>query len=470
MKFYNRKNELEELEKINQLSARRAQMTVITGRRRVGKTELISQFLKGQDNSFYFFVEKKRTKTLLEEFTGILRQRFSFLTTPFVTWSEFWRFIFEISKKEQLIIVFDEFQNFKYVDSSNFSTIQKHWDQNYKASKLNLIFIGSIISLMEKIFRGSKEPLFGRANHKIYLEPFDFLTVENILKDHKKKYAFSDLLNFWTVFGGIPKYYAELENQDQFKEKDFLAVVKNMFLDDNAPFKFEGYDLLSEEFGKNYQTYFSIIQAVASGNSKMSEIANRVGIPATALSRYLESLLNRFKCLEKKSPLFSKKPKNNRYYLNDYFLAFWFRYIFRYRTQIEIKKIDRLNNFIKKDINNLKGLAFENLARDWILYKDKEGKFIFPIDGIGPFWDKRGHEIDLVAYNKEEKKILFLECKLSPNKINAKLVKSLREKAEFVKWMKESRREYFGVCAAGKIKAKTKKELQKLGVIVYELY
>ena len=126
--------------------------------------------------------------------------------------------VIEISKKEQLIIVFDEFQNFKYVDPSNFSTIQKHWDQNYKASKLNLIFIGSIISLMEKIFRGSKEPLFGRANHKIYLEPFDFLTVENILKDHKKKYAFSDLLNFWTVFGGIPKYYAELENQDQFKE------------------------------------------------------------------------------------------------------------------------------------------------------------------------------------------------------------------------------------------------------------
>ncbi|MCK5511082.1 ATP-binding protein [Candidatus Parcubacteria bacterium] len=468
MKFYNRKNELKKLQEINQLAKKRAQMTVITGRRRVGKTELISQFLKKKDNCFYFFVEKKRTRTLLEEFTGILRQKFSFLSAPFTDWSEFWHFIFEISKKEQLIIVFDEFQNFKYIDPANFSIIQKYWDQNYKISKLNLIFIGSIISLMEKIFIGSKEPLFGRASHKIYLEPFNFLVVKDILKDHKKQYTFDDLLNFYTVFGGIPKYYAELENQNQFSRKDFSVIIKDMFLEDNAAFKFEGYDLLSDEFGKNYQTYFSILQVIASGSSKMSEVANRVGIPATALSRYLDDLLNKFRYIKRKSSLFSKKPKNNRYYLNDYFLTFWFRYMFQYRTQIEIKKINQLNNFIKKDLNNLKGLVFEDIARDWILHKDSKGEFIFPIDNIGSFWDKKNHEIDLVAYNEQEKKILFLECKLSPNRIDGRLVKELKEKAEFVKWMKSARKAYFGVCAAGKIKIKTKKALQKSGVIVYD--
>lgn len=468
MKFYNRENELKKLKEINQLSKGRAQMTVITGRRRVGKTELISQFFKKEKNNFYFFVEKKRTKTLLEEFTGILRQKFPFLSTPFADWSEFWHFIFEISKKERLIIAFDEFQNFKYIDLANFSIIQKYWDQNYKISKLNLIFIGSIVSLMEKIFRGSKEPLFGRASHKIYLEPFDFLTIKKILKDHKKQFTFDDLLNFYTVFGGIPKYYTELENQNQFRQKDFSVIIKNMFLENNAPFKFEGYDLLSEEFGKNYQTYFSILQVIASGNSKMSEVANRVGIPTTALSRYLDDLLNKFRYIKRSSPLFSKKPKNNRYYLNDYFLTFWFRYIFRHRTQIEIKKIDRLNNFIKKDINSLKGLVFEDMARDWILDKDRKGKFIFPIDSIGSFWDKRNHEIDLVAYNRQEKKIFFLECKLSPSEINAKLIKDLKEKAKFVKWMKGSRKEYFGVCVISKINLKIKKELQKMGVFVFD--
>ena len=302
MKFYNREKELKKLKEIEKMAKRQAQMTVITGRRRVGKTELVSQFIKKRNDCFYFFVERKRTKTILEEWTEILSQRFSFLSTPFSSWSEFWHFIFEISKKEQITIIFDEFQNFKFIDSANFSIIQKYWDANHKTAKLNLIFIGSILLLMEKIFKGSKEPLFGRANHKIYLKPFDSFVVREVLKDFKKP-LFSDLLNFYTVFGGIPKYYAELENQNQFKEKDFSIVVKNMLLDDNAPFKFEGYDLLSQEFGKNYQTYFSIMQIIASGSSKMSEVASRTGIPVTALSRYLEDLLKRFRFIKKKNEL-----------------------------------------------------------------------------------------------------------------------------------------------------------------------
>ncbi len=244
MKFYNREKELEILEKIEKMSENQAQMTTIIGRRRVGKTELIRHFLQKKPNAFYFFVEKKKNEPLLEEFTGILKQKYPFLTNPFKDWNSFFEFIFEISKKEKMIAVFDEFQNFKFVDSSAFSTLQKIWDLNYKEAKLNLILVGSVITLMEKIFRGSKEPLFGRVNHKIYLEPFTPRVIQNLLGDYNIK-KFDEFLNFYTVFGGIPKYYAELDNKEQFQEKRFLKIIEEMFFAGDGVLKEEPKDILN---------------------------------------------------------------------------------------------------------------------------------------------------------------------------------------------------------------------------------
>lgn len=467
MKFYNRKNELENLREIKKLSGKQAQMTVIIGRRRVGKTELIRYFLQNEQNSFYFFVERKKSLPLLEEFTEILKQKYPLLAGQFRNWDDFFKFLFEISAKKQISIIFDEFQNFKFVDPSIFSILQKHWDLNCKQSKLNLTLVGSVITLMEKIFRGSKEPLFGRVSHKIYLEPFEPPIVKNLLADCGKKDS-KNLLDFYTVFGGIPKYYAELENKSQFKENDFFKILNNMFFGGDGILKEEGYDLLSQEFGKNYQTYFSILQIIASGSTRASEIADKAGIPVTAIARYLDTLSEKYKFIKKKNPVFSERSKNSRYYLNDRFLIFWFRYIFRFKSLIEIGKSGQIIDFIKKDIGNLQGFVFEDIARSYILDEDKKGKFAFSIEGIGNFWDKTGNEIDLIAFSESEKKIVFLECKLSPKRINQEIINSLKEKSKFVKWNIGRRKEYFGVCAAGKIDPKIKKYLTEQEVIVYE--
>lgn len=467
MKFYNRKSELDALCEIEKSSGKRAQMTVMIGRRRVGKTELIRHFLRKKPNSFYFFVEKKKTLPLLDEFTEILRQKYSFLTSPFKTWDEFFGFIFEISKKDLLNIVFDEFQNFKFVDPSVFSVLQKHWDLNYKESKLNLILVGSVITLMEKIFRGSKEPLFGRVSHKIYLEPFSSLVIQKLLADYRIK-KFSDLLNFYSAFGGVPKYYAELENKDQLKQGDFTNVIKAMFFDGDGILKDEGYDLLSQEFGKNYQTYFSILQAIASGGTRVSEIADKSGVPVSAIPRYLDTLAERYRFIKRKLPIFSKYSKNSRYCLSDRFLIFWFRYIFRFKSLIEIGKFNQISDFIKKDIGNLQGFVFEDIAKDFILNEDKKGKFPFSIEGIGNFWDKKGNEIDLVVFNESAKQIMFLECKLSPKRINHSIIEKLKEKSKQVAWNRFERKEYFGICTVGKIDANVRKDLTAQNVFIYE--
>lgn len=467
MRFYNRDKELKILTKIEKMSQQRAQMTTIIGRRRVGKTELIRHFLQKKPNSFYFFVEKKKSEPLLEEFTEILRQKYSFLTNPFKDWGSFFGFIFEICKKEKITAVFDEFQNFKFVDPSAFSALQKIWDLNYKNSKLNLILVGSVITLMEKIFRGSKEPLFGRVNHKIYLEPFAPHVVQDLLGDYNIK-KFEEFLNFYTVFGGIPKYYSEAENQDQLKEKPFLKIIEEMFFAEDSILKEEGFDLLSQEFGKDYQTYFSILQVIASGNTKSSEIADKAGVPITAISRYLNTLAEKYRFIKIKSSIFSNPSKNNRYYLNDHFLKFWFRYIFRFKSFIEIGKYNKVLDFIKKDISILQGFIFEELVYDFILKEDKNDKFLFQIEGAGNYWDKKGNEIDLVFFNKEKKEIMFLECKLSAKRINREVIKNLKEKSKAVRWENGGRKEYFGIATIGKIAKKIKYDLEKQGVIIYE--
>lgn len=468
MKFYNREEELNRLKKTELLSRESAQMTVITGRRRVGKTELVKRFLEEHPEGIYLFVERKRPNVLLEEYTAILTERFPMLVSPLRNFSEFFKFIFEIAKQQNLTIIFDEFQNFKFVDPAVFSTLQNYWDGQKKKTKINLILVGSVLTLMEKIFSGNKEPLFGRATQKIYLAPFSTKTVKQILKDYHFE-GFEDILNFYTIFGGIPKYYECLESEYRLHKISFFEIIKSLFLDKDAILKKEGFDFLVEEFGKKYQTYFSLLQIISEGASKMSEISSKTGIPITAISRSLEGLVNNFKILERRQPVFSKISKQGRYYLNDNFLTFWFRYIFRFRSLLEIGKENKILEFIKKDIKNLQGFIFEKIVHEIILEKENRGEFVFEIDGIGKFWDRIGHEIDIVAYNENDKKIFFGECKLSASSINFSLFSNLKSKASYVSWFKGSRKEFYGIVTIGKINPLVKKELERENVFIMEL-
>lgn len=468
MRFYNREEELSKLKKIDLLSQKTAQMTVITGRRRVGKTELIRKFLEDSGGGFYFFVARKRSAALLEEYTELLAEKFPTLVTPFRDFSEFFKFIFEISKKEKIIVVFDEFQNFKFIDRSVFSILQNYWDAEKSKVRLNLILVGSLITLMEKIFAGSSEPLFGRATQKIYLDPFSPDTVRDILGDYNLK-GFNALLNFYTIFGGIPKYYANLEMEQPLKGKAFFEIIYDLFLAKDALLQNEGLDLLIEEFGKNYQTYFSLLQVIASGSTKMSEISSKVGIPVTALSRILENLIKVFRLLERRQPIFTKSSRSGRYYLNDNFLTFWFRYIFRFRSLLEIGREKKVLDFIRKDVKTLQGLVFERMVQQELLEREKRGEFIFEIDEIGRFWDRIGHEVDLVAYNKKVKKIFFGECKLSPASVNFQTLTNLKAMAAYLPWLKGERKEYYGIMTVGKIRPELKRKFIKENVLVWEL-
>ncbi len=474
MQFYNRGKELSRLSEIAALSAQKSHMVVITGRRRIGKTELIRQFSHGRKDLLYLFVSKKKPHILLEEFTDLLFERIPNkllrVMRSFGSFEDFFSFLFSYMKEHRLIVVFDEFQNFEFVDPSVFSILQKHWDKEKADIKGAFIFVGSVFTLMKKVFEGKKEPLFGRATARLYMEPLDPDAVSEILSDHHLD-AVVHLPFYFTLFGGIPKYFFLLDRYRLFG-KSHAEIIRKFYCEPDAPLQNEGRELLIEEFGKNYHLYFSILQVIAGGETQMARIADSSGINITSISKYLDELTSYYQVLERKTPVteFKHVTKTGRYHLKDQALRFWFRYIFKNQSLIEIGDEKGLTAKILNDLPNLMGWSFEELIRELLLKRNTEDILPFRFNRIGGFWTKKGDvEIDIVAINDEEGKVLFGECKLKGGKFTKSEAQRLKEKARYVKWRMGKREEYFALFSMDKISESQRTALERNGILYFDL-
>ena len=471
MKFYNRERELQRLDEIAELAADSAQMLVVTGRRRIGKTELVRQFLKNREDALYLFVSKKKPQVLLDEFRDLVAVKIPLAANvTFRNFDDFFSFLFQYLQEHPLMIVLDEFQNFRDVDASVFTVLQRLWDTNKDESKGMFIFVGSVFTLMKNIFEGSREPLFGRATARMYLDPLPPDAIAAILNDHRLDAPVS-LPFFHTLFGGVPRYYFLLDRYQLFKQPP-EKIIRRLFVEADAPLQNEGRELLIEEFGKNYHLYFSILQVVASGETQMARIADRTGINVNSISKYLDELTNYYQILERRLPVTDNREdkKRGRYYLRDQALRFWFRYIFRYRTLIEIGDEESLIRKVLADLPTLTGRAFEELVRSLLLRKNDTTLLPFRFNRIGGFWSRRGDvEIDIVALDDDGGKVLFGECKLAGHKVTRADLQRLREKARHVKWSAGSRQEYFALFSAAAMPAAARADLASEGVIIHDL-
>lgn len=458
MKFYNRKQELQQLGKIHKLSQKiTGQFTIISGRRRVGKSKLINQFTKNK-KSIYFFVTKKKAALLLNEFSNILNDKFD-LTGRYDTWDDFVETLFKQAIKHKTIIVFDEFQNFNHLtDFDVFGVFQKVWDKHYENKNLNLIVAGSLISLMEKIFSNQKEPLYGRATQKIKLEEFDFKTINEVLRDNRNKgMSLDDLLNFYTVFGGYPFYYAKVFGSGLFK-KNIVDIADELIVKKNSPLNEEGRDILIQEFGSEHVTYFSVLEAVAKNRRSFNKIAYYTKIDDSFLARALNSLENNFKLIKKELPDFSPDRNLKKYFFDNKFLSFWFRYVYAYPSSEKFA-----SSKFKKELDSLKGHSFELLCREFLINKFKD----FPLEEIGNYWDKKG-EIDLILDSKSTNKAAFVECKISVKSLNQQEIDKLKEKSLRVGNLTKRKKIYIFMFA-DKVNKKSVELLKKNEVSFYDV-
>ena len=220
----------------------------------------------------YFFVDKKTSTLLLKEFSGIVRVHSSGFVPDFSNWDDFIKFLFEYSKNKHLIVVFDEFQNFQAVDPAIFSIFQKYWDSYSDTSRILLIFVGSYTGLMKKIFIDEKEPLYGRSTAKIDLKPLNYRWIRKICIDMGFK-SEEDIIKMYSTLGGTPRYYQLVES---YGLTSYESVLKTLIFGKNALLQDEVRQILINEFGRNYTTYFSILEAISRGKNTLKPMFSSI--------------------------------------------------------------------------------------------------------------------------------------------------------------------------------------------------
>lgn len=398
MKFYNRENEQKMLSEVLRQSNSEARMTVIMGRRRIGKTELSLRC--GDGTILYFFVGKKAEALLCQDYVREIQEK---LDVPVLgqptSFSDVFRFVLQLSETRGFTLIIDEFQNFLKVNPAIFSDMQREWDLHKRDSRLNLIISGSVFTLMKKIFEDYEEPLFGRANEKMTLQPFSTAVLKLILADFNPDYTSEDLLALYSITGGVPWYVSLLLDKGRACKDDMLAALT----EENSPFIDEGRNILVEEFGSDYMTYFSILTCIASGMKTRVEIENE--LDNNNIGPYLMKLEDYYKLIAKSLPIYAKEnSKKVRYVLNDCFLTFWFRFFYKYQALVENKALKSLDDIIRRDYSAVSGFMME---RYFMQKFREEGRYI-----VGKWWDRKGeNEIDLIAVDPVAKKAWIYELK-----------------------------------------------------------
>lgn len=426
MKFYGREKEIALIKKfIETVEKKSSRIIVITGRRRIGKTRLALESVKGK-NYIYFFTKKKKINDIITEWSNEIKEKFGdVFYGNFSSFEELVKFLFDFSKKKPVILIFDEIQNLLFSEPSAFGTFQKIFDLNKDKTKALLIFLGSSFSLMEKIFKSSKEPLFGRASEIMRLSYLPLKVQSQILKDNGFDSGM-DLLHLFSIFDGIPKYIEEFIDLDK---KDFMESMHELVTGRDFIWE-EGDNLVKEEFGKEYSSYFSILSAISKGRRLLGEIEDFSGIKNAGA--YIRNLEDIYRMIERKLPITSKShiERKGRYYINDNFLEFWFRFIESKRTLKETGKSKQAFSEIWCELPSYEGRKLEDMVIRKII---EENPTVINFSRAGKYWDRKGTvEIDVVLTDEKGKKAYLYEVKINKEKLNKGVIDGLNKKGRSI--------------------------------------
>lgn len=409
-KFYNREDELQKLRHISSnIQSTKGQLSVMVGRRRVGKTRLLQEaFYNAKDAGYetippflYLFISRKSETALVEEFAAIIKNQLHIKFFTPKTLLDVFEFLFDYTKKQPLTLVIDEFQDIERINNSVFSGLQHLWDTYKRDSMIHWICCGSLYSLMTRLFKGSKQPLLNRDDHFFKLQPLSPIYIQEMLHD-SQLYTPERMLIWWCLSGGIPKYLEWLVSAGQHT---FDELIQS-----SSPLIEEGMHRLIEDFGTEHASYFSVLEAIALGYTSRPRIEDYVGVGVGPL---LDKLETEFGTIAKIRPIHAKtNSRDVRYQLVDPFLNFWFTFIHANRSTVEMGNFQYINALIDRDFATFSGKQLEGLYTQ--LLKDSQ-----QFNRIGGYWDQKGeHEIDIVAINDMEKLILVVEVKRQLKRFN----------------------------------------------------
>lgn len=428
MKFLGREKEILDLEKEY---ARDGGFVVIYGRRRIGKTTLIKQFIKSK-TAFYFLATKEVESQSMKRFAGVIARTTGnsvLQKAAFSDWLDLFQAVADYKPNEKKVLVIDEFPYLVKVNDSFPSILQNAWDEILKDSNVMLILCGSLISMMKKHALSYESPLYGRRTAQMRIAPLPFTTVyEN------QKLSFEEAAEQYSITGGVPKYMEFFsDGQPLYEQIKENVLSKNGFLYEEPNF------LLTDEV-QVPTNYFSIIKVIADGNHKLGTIAGILGLETSALTPYLKTL-SELGFIEKQVPVTERNAEKTRkglYFISDNFLRFWFRYVYPYKGELELDNMQISLDELDKDFKEkFVAFAYEDICKEIFARLCSDKAIDFTPSKIGSYWlnDKSGNtQIDVMAVDTVNKRLFAGECKYHNQPVDAdvyfELVKKVDNSAE----------------------------------------
>jgi AAA+ ATPase superfamily predicted ATPase len=453
--FVNRQQELRFLDKHYKTKA--AELVVIYGRRRVGKTEFTIQFSKNKPH-IYFLADQRPEAELIQELKqrmSLYLQNESFAKLAIQDWIELFNEFTKWNKNTHTIIIIDEFPALIEANKAAPSIFQKIWDQNLKNTPTMLILLGSSIAMMETEVLSYKSPLYGRRTGQWKLEP---LKVHH-LKHFFPHYNFEALVHVYGCLGGVPAYLQKFSPKNSFWQNVQQKILtKGEFLYEEAEF------LLREEL-REPRNYNIILKAIAQEAETYGEILNKTSVDKSMLSKYA-SVLEDLGFIKRTRPIgTTPKPRKSQYTIADNYLNFWFKYVFPNKTELEAGNSETVINKIKQDYNTYLGHAFEQVATELLTEMKTNQTLPFTFTSIGKWWFKN-NEIDLIALDEEKQTATFIEAKWS--NLNAmdcqRILQNLKTKVQNFRW--DRKKENYAIVAKH---IADKEQLTKQGLLIFDL-
>lgn len=432
MKFINRQQELDFLRK--KYASNEAELIILYGRRRIGKTELLNEFSKDK-KPLYFMGRAESKEDTLRRFNLLLMEYFNDMTlarSPLSGWELFFEYLTKKSGK-RLVLIIDEFPVIVDKFPEILSILQDKWDNMLKNSKLMLVLCGSSISMMEKYTLDYKSPIYGRRTGQWMVDRMNIVH----LNDFFPHYSFEDILIVFSTIDTIPGYLVKFDGN-----LPVWTNIENKILS-KGEYLYEEVEILLREELRDTSNYMSILSAVAGGLTTFNEIYNKTGLDKSILSKYL-FVLEKIGIIEKIQPVtLTFKPKLKaigvRYFLKDNFFNFWLRFVYTNFQELERGNSAAVAKTIRKDFPEYLGIKFERAMMELIIHLG-----VFQYTMIGKWWHK-DKEIDIVALNENTNDILFCECKWQNRKTDIHIIEELLEKSKFVDWNNADRKEHFVV-------------------------
>ena len=420
--FVGRSSELDLLDAL--YASSKSEFLVLYGRRRVGKTRLLTEWLNTRKIKPIFFVAEQDSKeSLLRQFSQIVyKKAFPSLPIPetftFVNWEQVWNQIGELSKRERLVVFIDEFTYMMAADPTLASNLQRNWDAVLENTNIFLCISGSHLGMMVRGILSGTAPLYGRTTAKMELKPLPF----GMTQSYFGRYLAPERVMLYSVFGGIPHYWRLID-----PNKSVSDNIKRLLLSQGGNLKDEPRILLND-YISDPNNYIAILRAIAHGYATPKEIENFTGIPNVHLSQYISNLANTGYVVKKLPVTAGPSSRGGRHIITDPFLRFYYRFIQSRLTQLEMGEIDQtLEELQKHMVDYIGATTWEEICREWTIRASNRGILPLYPDHVDSDWGK-DYQVDVVGINTMKKHLILGECKWIRERGKASILQELVEK------------------------------------------